>query len=129
MAGSAAGGSKNKGPAPESYTSTPEGSEVDELEYANSVAERLFFVARIGQIKEKQYERCATWLNGIPGAGEYFRCLSMEDYSDEELKRWRWQGAWYKEHLAQQKQSLTQGWRARQWVKQGKGPRKVKTWP
>ena len=34
---------------------TPEGSEVDELEYANSVAAELFFLARINKVKEIEY--------------------------------------------------------------------------
>ncbi len=31
---------------------TPEGSEVDELEYANRMAEDLFFLARTGKVRE-----------------------------------------------------------------------------
>ncbi len=126
MAGSAAAESPGKGLLCEGYPDTPEGSEVDELEYANSVAERLFFLSRINRAKEHQYQRCATWLDSIPGAGEYFRCMSMEDYSDEQWEVWTWQGAWYKETIAQREQSCAPGWQARQWVKQGTGLRRVK---
>ena len=107
---------------------TPEGSEVDELEYANRVAEELLFKARSGKIREHQYQRCAKWLDLIPGAGEYFRCLSMEEYSDEQWEAWHLRAAWYNEHLAQVNFSWEPGWQARQWVKKGKEGRKVKRW-
>ena len=74
MVGGTAGGPEGEGSLCQAYPSTPEGSEVDELEYANSVAERLFWLARTSQIKDRPYQRCATWLDTIPGAGEYFRC-------------------------------------------------------
>ncbi len=115
MVGGTAGGPEGEGSLCQAYPSTPEGSEVDELEYANSVAERLFWLARTSQIKDRPYQRCATWLDTIPGAGEYFRCMSNEDYSDEQMQMWQWQGAWSKEHLAQHLQSKEPGWRARQW--------------
>ncbi len=66
---------------------------------------------RTGQIKDKPYQRCA---DTIPGAGEYFRCMSNEDYSDEQMQMWQWQCAWSKEHLAQHLQSKEPGWSARQ---------------
>ena len=52
---------------------TPEGSEVDELEYANSMAQQLFVLARTKKVKEFAYQRCATWLDSLPGAVEYYR--------------------------------------------------------
>ena len=128
MAGSAAAGSPDQGTLCQGYPSTPEGSELDELEYANSVAERLFLLARIGRVREDKYRRCAAWLDTIPGAGEYFRCLSMADYSDEQWASWMWQNAWHKERAAQAEQSWAPGWMGRQWVKKGKGTRKVKGW-
>ncbi len=115
MDGGSADGPTRAGPVSQGYPDTPEGSEVDELEYANSVAERLFFLARTSQVKERPYQRCASWLDTIPGAGEYFRCPSMEDYSEEQCEMWKWQGAWSKEHVAQHLQSKEPGWRARQW--------------
>ena len=108
---------------------TPEGSEVDELEYANSVAAKLFFLARIDRVKEHEYQRCARWLDTIPGAGEYFRCISAEEFSDEQWEVWLWRKAWYKEVLAQREQSWAPGWQARQWFKQPKKDlRRVKRW-
>ena len=86
MVGGAAGGPARAGAVSEGYPSTPEGSEVDELEYANAVAKRLFWLARTSQIKEKPYQRCATWLDTIPRAGEYFRCIANTDYSDEQIE-------------------------------------------
>ena len=106
---------------------TPEGSEVDELEYANRMAEELFSLARAGKVREPQYQRCATWLDTIPGAGEYFRCLSMEEFSDAQWEVFLWRAAWYKELVAQREQSWAPGWQARQWFKKGKNDR-VKRW-
>ena len=128
MAGSAAAGSPGQGPLCEGYPDTPEGSEVDELEYANRMAEDLFFLARTGKVREHQYQRCATWLDSIPGAGEYFRCLSMKEFSDGQWEVFMWRAAWYKELVAQREQSWAVGWQSRQWVKKGKGTRKVKEW-
>ncbi len=34
---------------------TPEGSEVDELEHANTMAAELFYLARIDRVKEHEY--------------------------------------------------------------------------
>jgi hypothetical protein len=127
MAGSSAAGPQGKGPLCEGYPDTPEGSEVDELEYANSMAEQLIFLSRIDRIKEHQYQRCAAWLDTIPGAGEYFRCLSMKELSDEQWEVWMWRAAWYKELIAQREQSWAIGWQARQWIKKGKNDtRRVK---
>ncbi len=56
---------------------TPEGSEVDELEYANGVAERLFFLSYTEQLSDKLFLRSAAWLDKIPVSGEYFSCMSM----------------------------------------------------
>jgi hypothetical protein len=100
---------------------TPEGSEVDALDYANTVAAELFYLARIDRVKEHPYQRCATWLDTIPGAGEYFRCLSAEELSDEQLDMWLWRKAWYKEVLAQQLQTCEAWWMGKQWANQ---PRK-----
>ena len=63
---------------------TPEESKVDELEHANTIAAELFYLARINRVKEHQYQRCATWLDTIPGEGEYFRSISAHEFSDEE---------------------------------------------
>ena len=128
MAGSAAAGPPGQGTLCQGYPSTPEGSELDELEYANRMAEQLFFLARTNKVKNHHYQRCATWLDTIPGAGEYFRCLSMEEVSDEQWEAWKWRAAWYKELLAQREQSWAIGWQARQWVKKGKNDmRRVKS--
>ena len=107
---------------------TPEGSEVDELEHANTVAAELFYLARIKRVKEPDYRRCAEWLDTIPGAGEFFRCISAHEFSDEEWELWQWKRAWYKEMVAQREQSLEIGWRAKQWFKQPKKVRRVKRW-
>ncbi len=108
---------------------TPEGSEVDELEHANTMAAELFYLARINKVKEHEYQRWATWLDTIPGAGEFFRCISAHEFSDEEWELWQWKRAWYKEVLAQREQSFEVGWQARQWFKQPKKDfRRVKTW-
>ena len=104
---------------------TPEGSEVDELEYANSMAQQLFVLARTNKVTECEYQRCATWLDSIPGAGEYFRCMSAEEFTDEQWEVFKWRAAWYREVLAQREQSLEIGWRAKQWVKK-KDFRRVK---
>ncbi len=106
---------------------TPEGSEVDELEYANFVADQLFFLSRTQQVKEHHYRRCATWLDTVPGAGQYFRCLSMKAFSDEQWAAWGWYGEWQKEQVAQREQSREKGWQAKQWTKpKGKGSGRVK---
>jgi hypothetical protein len=96
---------------------TPEGSEVDELEYANSMAQQLFVLARTKKVKEHEYQRCATWLDSIPGAGEYFRCISADDFTDEQWEVFKWRAAWYKEVIAQREQSWAIGWQGRQWIK------------
>ena len=105
---------------------TPEGSEVDELEHANTIAAELFYLARINRVKEHEYQCCATWLDTIPGAGEYFRSISAHEFSDEEWELWQWKRAWYKEMVAQREQSFEIGWRAKQWFKQPKKVRRVK---
>ncbi len=108
---------------------TPEGSEVDELEHANTIAAELFYLARINRVKQHEYQRCATWLDTIPGAGEYFRCISAHEFNDEEWELWQWKRAWYKEMVAQREQSFEIGWRAKQWFKQPKKDlRRVKRW-
>jgi hypothetical protein len=109
---------------------TPEGSEVDELEYANSMAEQLFLLARGNKVKEFEYQRCATWLDSIPGAGEYFRCISAEEFTDEQSEVFKWRAAWYKEVIAQREQSFAIGWQRRQWVKKKNAVNMVKkkTW-
>ena len=100
---------------------TPEGSEVDELEYANTVASELFYLARIKRVKEPDYRRCAEWLDTIPGAGEYFRCISAHEFSDAEWELWQWKRAWFKEVVAQREQSLERG-RVKPWF----NPKKVR---
>jgi hypothetical protein len=108
---------------------TPEGSEIDELEYANSVAQQLFVMARGKKVKEFEYQRVATWLDTIPGAGEYFRCISAEEFTDEQWDRFRWRAAWYQEVLAQREHSWAIGWQRRQWVKKKNAVNMVKkTW-
>ena len=105
------------------YSDTPEGSEVDALEYANEFAERLFYLAFTGQIADKPYVRCARWLDSVPGAGEYFRALCLQEYTEEEKRSALWHGAWVMENVAQ-------------WQNNGQGkctkkvidPRRVKTW-
>ena len=67
---------------------TPEGSEVDELEYANRVADTLYFRSCAGEISEKAYIKCAEWLDTIPGAGEYFRALCMREYTPKQKEEW-----------------------------------------
>jgi hypothetical protein len=109
------------------YPDTPEGSEVDELEYANGVADRLFYLAITGQIGDKPYIKRARWLDSIPGAGEYFRALCMKEFTDKERRDALCHGAWVMESNAQRNPFITQGWVARQWAKP-KGTLRVKGW-
>ncbi len=99
------------------YPATPEGSDVDELEFANGVADDLFYLAFTGQIADKPYIRCARWLDSIPGAGEYFRALCLDEYTEEEKRAALWHGAWVMENAAQKAQSKEPGWQAAQWPK------------
>ncbi len=71
------------------YPDTPEGSEVDVLEYANETAERLFYLAFTGQIADRPYVRWARWLDSIPGAGEYYRAL-VQDHPLHEVALMRY---------------------------------------
>jgi hypothetical protein len=114
---------------------TPEGSEVDELEYANRSAERLFFLSYTNQVNDKQYTRNAEWLDRVPGAGEYFRCMNMREYSETQLVQWAKFGSVMKEHAAwteerklQESQSAERGWIGKQWVKKGNKMRYQKLW-
>ncbi len=98
----------------EVYPDTPEGSEVDELEYANGVAEWLFYMCYTHQISGRRYVERVNWLNTIPGAGEYFKCMCSHDYTPEQLHIWAQYGVQA---------------RFRKWVKKGKnGTRRLKTW-
>jgi hypothetical protein len=102
--------------------STPEGSEVDELEYANEEAQWLFYLCATQQVSAKRFERITHWLDTIPGAGEYFRCMCMQEYSDELLNAWVQFGV-------QARAKRLQESRARQWVKKGKnGTTRLKRW-
>ena len=56
-----------------SYDNTPEGSEVDELEFANALADQLYLLACTDQIADKPYIRCANYLDTVPLVGDYFR--------------------------------------------------------
>ncbi len=89
------------------------------LEDANTKAQQLFVLARTKKVKEHEYQRCATWLDSIPGAGEYFRCISADDFTDEQWEVFKWRAAWYKEVIVQREQSFAAGWQRRQWVKKG----------
>ncbi len=110
------------------YPDTPRGSEVDALEYANEAAEHLFYLAFTGQIAERPYVRCARWLDSIPGVGQYFRLLCMQEFTEEERSYAMWHGAWVMEHGAQRTQYTGPGWQAKQWPKKGKDQRRVKAW-
>jgi hypothetical protein len=67
---------------------TPEGSEADELEVANAAADNLYFRSCCGEIGDAAYIRCATWLDTVPGAGEYFRALCMREYTPKQKEEW-----------------------------------------
>ena len=54
---------------------TPQGSEVDELDYWMRFADELYDRACRKKIKEKGYIAAAAKLDAIPGAGEYYRHL------------------------------------------------------
>ena len=97
----------------EVYPDTPEGSEVDELEYANGVAEWLFYLSYTYQVSDEQFVDSVNWLDTIPGAGEYFRCMCSQEYSDDQLNTWVWFGVQV---------------RMQQWVKKGKDFRYQKVW-
>jgi hypothetical protein len=97
----------------EVYPNTPEGSEVDELEYANEEALWLFYLCSTHQVSAKRFKRITRWLDTIPGAGEYFRCMCMQDYSDELLNAWTQFGV-------QARAQRVQETMAQQWVKKGK---------
>ena len=56
-------------------TTTPLGSEADELDYWLNAADWLYEMAWRGRIKEKHYVKWAKRLDQIPGAGEYYREL------------------------------------------------------
>ncbi len=109
------------------YDDTPEGSEVDALEYANETGDRLFYLAFTGQIADKPYVRCARWLDSIPRAGEYFRALCMQKFTEEEKRYEVCHGNWVMENGTQRTQCKGPGWQAKQWVKP-KGRGRVKEW-
>jgi hypothetical protein len=114
----------------EAYSHTPEGSEVDELEYANGVALWLFYLCSTHQVSAKRCMRSALWLDTIPGAGEYFRCMCMQEYSDELLNTWTQFGVQSRAHNGPVQMEPDGGKEVGgKWVKKGKnGTRRLKRW-
>jgi hypothetical protein len=94
---------------------TPEGSEVDELEYANGVAESLYFRSCAGEVSDKAYIKCAEWLDKIPGAGEYFRTLCMREYTPKQKDEWAhfcfWRRECHEQLVNTGKRGKVKGWR------------------
>ena len=54
---------------------TPQGSQLDELDYWMRQADELYDLARRKKINQKKFIRRAEQLDSVPGAGEYFRHL------------------------------------------------------
>jgi hypothetical protein len=61
---------------------TPRGEDLDKLAMANAIAEWLYFSNLTGTIEQDQYEKWKLWLEGVPGAGEYFKLLSDLEYNN-----------------------------------------------
>ena len=58
------------------YTRTPEGSEVDELESMYLLVEWLTWAQKNHLLDDKRYLALSCYLNTIPTVGEYLRSLS-----------------------------------------------------
>ena len=65
---------------------TPRGEDIDRLSMANAIAEWLYFSKLTGTIEQEQYDQWKLWLEGVPGAGEYFQLLSSAEYNNIQSK-------------------------------------------
>ncbi len=61
---------------------TPRGDALDKLSMANAIAEWLYFSQLTGTIERESYDHWKLWLEGVPGAGEYFKLLSAPEYNN-----------------------------------------------
>ncbi len=61
---------------------TPRGDALDKLSMANDIAEWLYFSQLTGTIERESYDHWKLWLEGVPGAGEYFKLLSAPEYNN-----------------------------------------------
>ena len=48
---------------------------------ANATAEWLYFSNLTGTIERESYDKWKLWLDGVPGAGEYFQLPSAFEYN------------------------------------------------
>ncbi len=60
---------------------TPRGDELAKISMGNAIAEWLYFSKLTGTIERESYDKWRLWLDGVPGAGEYFQLLSDPDYN------------------------------------------------
>ena len=65
---------------------TPRGDELAKLAMANAIAEWLYFSKLTGTIERESYDKWKLWLDGVPGAGEYFQLLSDPEYNSLQSK-------------------------------------------
>ena len=61
---------------------TPRGDELAKLSMANAIAAWLYFPNLTGTIEKESYDKWKLWLDGVPGAGEYFQLLSDPEYNN-----------------------------------------------
>ncbi len=60
---------------------TPRGDALDKLSMANAIAEWLYFSQLTGTIERASYDHWKLWVEGVPGASEYFKLLSAPEYN------------------------------------------------